>query len=171
MNSPLQALLSHEIQKEYKKLKDLIASLSISLRVLKKIDGTGGKVSVSDLVSYQIGWGKCLIRWYETGIKKEMPEMPGEGFSSWDYIAIAEHFYQKYQYDQFIEQDKAFHEVVCQLLDIVEKEHQTGNLEKNDVWPWCTLPSGKQWPLSKWIRVNSCSPYKRAYLLIKKVSF
>lgn len=162
MKSTLQAPLSQEIQREYNRLTKLIASVPSSARNLKKIDGTGGKVSISDLIAYQIGWGLCVIRWYETGIKGEMPEMPGEGFSKWDYSAIAHHFYQKYQGEQ------AFQRVVFRLIEIVEKEYQTGNLEKIGVWPWCTLSSGKQWPLSKWIRVNTCAPYRRAYGLIRK---
>jgi len=159
--------LSLEIQRESDRLMELVTPLSSSIRNAKEIDGTVGKVSVADLIAYQIGWGSCLIRWYEAGIKYEMPEMPGEGFSKWDYVAIARHFYKKYQYDQGEQQNRAFHQVVSQILAIVEKEHQTGNLERLGVWPWCTLASGKEWPLSKWVRVNTCAPYKRARSLIK----
>ncbi|MDP1879518.1 MAG: ClbS/DfsB family four-helix bundle protein [Parachlamydiaceae bacterium] len=164
----LKAPLSLEIKKEYDRLIKLIVSIPFSERNLKKINGTGGKVSVTDLIAYQIGWGKCLICWYESGLKMEAPEMPGEGFSKWDYVAIAQHFYAKYQYDQNDQQVKAFHQVVFQLLDIVENENQTGHLDQIGIWTWCTLLSGKHWPLSKWIRINSCAPYKRAYHAIKK---
>lgn len=160
--------LKQEIQREYDRLKSLIAPIPASIRTMKNMEGTGGKVSVADLVSYQIGWGKCLIRWYEAGIKRKMPAMPGEGFSKWDYAAIAQHFYQKFQYDGFKRQDLVFHETVLQILDIVDKEQQTGNLEKTGLWSWCTLESGKQWPFSKWVRVNTCAPYKRAHALIRK---
>lgn len=163
----LKAPLSREIKKEYDKLMNATSSISIPLRNVKMMEGTGGKVSLTDLIAYQIGWGKCLIRWYESGIKGENPEMPGEGFLKWDYVAIAQHFYAKYRYDR-IEQEKVFHQVVFQIIQIVEDEHQTGNLEQIGVWLWCTLLSGKQWPLSKWIKVNTCSPYKRAYSAIRK---
>jgi hypothetical protein len=167
----LKAPLSQEIQSEYDKLINLITPNSTSARILKQIEGTGGKVSISDLIAYQIGWGKRLIEWYESGIKGEFPIMPGEGFLTWDYTAIARHFYQKYQYHQNDEQNQAFHQVVLQLLDIAEKEHQTGNLARIGVCSWCTLQSGKQWPLSKWIKINTSSPYKRAFQLIKKASY
>lgn len=147
---------------------NLITSIPVSSRILKQIEGTGGQVSIIDLIAYQIGWGKCLIEWYEFGIKGESPLMPREGFSTWDYTAIARHFYQKYQYHYHDEQSQVFHQVVLQLLDIVEKEHHTGNLDRIGVWSWCTLQSGKQWPLSKWIKINTSSPYKRAHQLIKK---
>lgn len=167
----LKAPLSQEIQREYDKLINLIASIPVSSRILKQIEGTGGKVSISDLIAYQIGWGKCLIGWYESGIKGEVPVMPGEGFSAWDYTAIAQHFYQKYQYYNHDEQSQVFHQIVLHLLDIVEKEYQAGNLDRIGAWSWCTLKSGKQWPLSKWIKINTSSPYKRAYQLIKKASY
>jgi len=88
---------------------------------------------VSDLIAYQIGWGKCLIRWYEAGIKEEQPEMPGEGFVKWDYLAIAKLFYQKYGYDASSQQLKVFQETVFQIVKIIEKEQKTGNLNRQGV--------------------------------------
>jgi len=157
-----------DIEREKKRLLSEISHLAPASRSLKVIEGTGGKVSASDLIAYQIGWGKFLIRWYEAGIHGEIPEMPGEGFSSWDYLSIAKHFYQKYLYDSSDQQVAVFEEVVYRILEIIKTEQQTGHLDQVGVWPWCTLPSGKQWPLSKWIRVNTASPYKRATELIKK---
>lgn len=155
-----------EIFRAYEKFVAEITLVPPSHRSLKIINGTGGKVSVADLIAYQVGWGKCLIRWYEAGIQGKVPEMPGDGFSTWDYLGIAQHFYQMYQFDGSEEQMKRFHQVVMRILDIVETEDQADNLDRTGVWPWCTLPSGKQWPLSKWVRVNTASPYKRATQLI-----
>lgn len=163
-----QSTLSQDIQYEYNRLVKIANHVSPSLRTLKIIDGTAGKVSVSDIIAYQIGWGKSLIRWYEAGIQGKMPEMPGEGFLAWDYLGIARHFYQIYQFDSAEGQMRIFHQVVLRILEIVEVEDQTGNLDRMGVWPWCTLSSGKKWLLSKWIRVNTVSPYKRATALIKK---
>lgn len=78
MNFPL----SQDVQKAYEQLIKTTESVPASKRRNKIIEGTGGRVSVSDLIAYQIGWGKCLIRWYETGIKGEQPEMPGIGYIS-----------------------------------------------------------------------------------------
>lgn len=160
--------LSQDIQHEYNRLVKIITLIPPSVRTLKIIEGTGGKVSVGDLIAYQIGWGLWLIRWYETGIQGEIPKMPCDGFSTWDYLSIAQHFYQTYQFSGTDEQLRVFHQVVLRILEIVEAENQTGNLDRAGVWLWCTLASGKQWPLSKWIRVNTASPYKRAAQLIKK---
>ncbi len=50
------------------------------------------------------------------------------------------------------EQLKEFNRVVVEILEIVEREYKSENLDKEGVWKWCTLVSGKQWPLSKWIK-------------------
>lgn len=166
----MHSTLAQDVRRESNRLVKTVSSLPISMKAIKNIEGTGDKVSVADLIAYQIGWGKCLIRWYDAGVKGETPEMPGEGFSTWDYVAIAKHFYKKYCYDSSDQQIIVFQQVVARILEIIQFEYQTGNLDQIGVWPWCTLSSGKQWPLSKWIRINTASPYKRAIQLIKKAS-
>ncbi len=163
------APLSRLIVKEYNGLA--LAISKIKSRTKKDIEGTGGKVSAADLIAYQIGWGRLLIAWHETGERGETPQMPGEGFTKWDYTGLAKHFYQKYQYDSGKKQEAEFYQTVSTLLNIVEKEHRTGRLDQTGVWAWCTLPSGKEWPLSKWIKVNTSSPYNRAARLIRSNIF
>lgn len=131
-------------------------------------EGPGGGRSCSDIIAYQIGWGRLLIYWYECGMNGEDFVMPGDGFSSWDYNGIAEHFFSKYGAPKE-EQLKVFREVVGRIIKIVDEEALTGNLDKYGVWKWCTLKSGKQWPLSKWVRVNTVAPYKKAASLIRRV--
>ena len=160
--------LSDEIRSHYEKLIAAITPIPPSERTLQRFEGTGGPVSAADLIAYQIGWGQCLLRWYEAGRKGETPEMPGEGFSKWDYVAIAKHFYKKYHLDGGEKQMHLFAQTVSALLKIVEEEEKRGRLEQIGAWDWCTLPSGKQWPLSKWIRVNTASPYKKATQLLRK---
>lgn len=164
------ASLSLEIQKEYNKLVRLALGFDEQTRNEKKINGTGGLVSVADIIAYQIGWGKLVLKWYAAGIDGKTPEMPGDGFNSWDYTGLARHFYKNYQYENSSQQMQEFHHIVKQILEIVEKEHKTGNLVKEGVWPWCTIKSGKTWPLSKWITVNTSSPYKKASNLIRLYS-
>jgi hypothetical protein len=164
----MSSKLIQDIQKEKDKLIQLVSNIPSSVLSDKIIDGTGGKISIYELIAYQIGWGKCLIRWYEMGIKGQSPEMPGDGFLRWNYKAIAKHFYHEYQCSSLHQQILIFEQIVLRIVAIIQTESETANLEQIGVWPWCTLPSGKQWPLSKWIRVNTAAPYKRAVQLIKK---
>jgi hypothetical protein len=163
------APLSKSIQKEYNKLINLVVKIPEKDRYALIIDGTGGiKINVDDVIANQIGWGNLLLGWYEAGLQDRLPEMPGEGFTTWDYPALAQLFYKKYQYKDSNEQAKHFFRIVKQIIDIVEKEHNTKNLDKEGVWRWCQLSSGREWPLSKWITVNTVTPYKSAALAIKK---
>ncbi|MGE0010515.1 MAG: ClbS/DfsB family four-helix bundle protein [Candidatus Babeliales bacterium] len=160
--------LSQSILKEYEKLVRAIIVMPEKDFFKKKMQGTGGLVSAADILAYQIGWGKLLIGWYVAGINQVTVEMPGEGFSTWDYTAIAQYFYHKYadwDKSRFI---KEFEKVITKIIDITEKEYASGNLNNVGVWSWCTLKSGKAWPLSKWITVNTIAPYKRARSLLKK---
>lgn len=166
INDTFIALLSRSIQKEFDALVDTI--LHISDRNIKKINFTGGYVSVADLIGYQIGWGKRVIEWYETGIAGQTITMPGDGFNTWNYIAIAKHFYKAYQYDADCQQEKIFHNTTKRIIEIVETEFKSGNLDKEGVWPWQQLGSGKWWTLSKWIRVNTVAPFKRARAAVIK---
>ncbi len=170
LHGQYQAPLSIGIARECNTLLGLLVETSLEVRTIKTIDGTGGKVSIADLLAYQIGWGNLVVTWYNAGLKNEMPQMPGEGFTKWDYIGLAQHFYKKYQYDSYREQEQEFFTLVEKIIAIVEAEYETKNLGKEGIWDWCTLASGKRWPLSKWITVNTLAPYKRAITLVKKAT-
>lgn len=171
INTEFKSPLSKSIKQEYNRLVSVVSALNSYHRDARNIDNMHEKISASDLIAYQIGWGKLLITWYESGLKGEIPQMPGEGFVKWDYKGIARHFYKKYAFDGESEQSQVFHDVVAKILSFTEHEYKTGNLDKIGIWNWCTLASGKEWPLSKWIKINTASPYKRAIALIKKSVF
>jgi len=168
IDNNFQAPLSRTIAKEYNNLISIITKVPESQRTKKIIEGTGGTVSVNDLLSYQLGWGHLLVYWYQAGIQNQIPQMPGEGFSTWDYTELALYFYNKYDGIATHDLMAKFSILISEILHIVEKEYLVGNLDKAGVWQWCTLQSGKQWPLSKWVQVNTVAPYKRAGVLIKK---
>ena len=155
VNANLQAPLSQSIAKEYNALIETI------------LLAHSRKKEVQDLISYQIGWGTLLLSWYQAGIENKTIQMPGAGFSTWDYNGLAEHFHTEYAAD-LDAQLKQFHKVVTQIIKMTEKEYASGNLSKLGVWNWCTLKSGKQWPLEKWIQVNTVAPYKKARTEIRR---
>jgi len=163
--SSYSAPLAKEIVTSYNRLLEVASSYS--KRHDKIFDFTGGMASVADIIAYHIGWGTLLISWYTKGLEGKQPEMPGAGYRKWDYTAIARHFYNTYAYSGSEEQLKAFQDIVTIIVDFVELSYKNGTLDKLGIWPWCTLASGKQWPLSKWVTVNTVAPYKRAIILLK----
>lgn len=162
-----KAPISEEIFKAYAALLHDASEYHQDQFVVKKFQGTTQSVSVADIIAYQIGWGTLLLSWYQAGINNEQFVMPGCGFDTWDYNSIAQHFYEKYSGWPREQLLREFGSVVENIIAIVEKEYDLGNLEKCGIWQWCRLKSGKEWPLSKWVRVNTVAPYKRATKIIK----
>lgn len=160
--------LSQSIAQESSKLITLISQLPLHDFRVKKYEGTGGLVSVADILAYQIGWATLVIEWYTNGINNRTFVMPGEGFTTWNYNGLSLHFYRKYETISHNELIQTFSTLVTTIITIVEKEYTLHNLDALGIWPWCRLQSGKEWPLSKWIQVKTVSPYKRAQQIIKK---
>ncbi|MCB9493291.1 MAG: ClbS/DfsB family four-helix bundle protein [Epsilonproteobacteria bacterium] len=126
-------------------------------------------ISISDVLSYLIGWGNMLLSWYEQGLSGKDFVMPGQGFEKWDYAKIAQHFFKKYNQNTLVQQLVLLEQTTQEIVSLIEKESTSGNIDKLGIWKWCTLKSGKQWPLSKWITVNSIAPYTRAITKIRRV--
>lgn len=162
--------LSEELKREYGKLLEAIFALPISLQSAKLLEGIDEKINLRELIAYQIGWTQYLIQWYQDGIDGTMPCMPSKEFPKWDYAAIAKHFYKQHLYDSLEAQLNNLDHCVNLVIGIIEKETAANRLDQLGIWPWCTLKSGKTWPLSKWIRINTIAPYKRASELLRKIS-
>jgi len=156
--------LDKEIHLRSTQFIDAFEAFPIPKREEKIIPFTWGMVSSQDLLAYQLGWGRLLIQWYSHGLTGQEVTMPGEGFTKWDYEGLAKHFFKKYQRSSI--QD--FIDLVQAVTAMVKEEGYQGRLSSVGAFAWCTLPSGKQWSLEKWIRVNTCSHYKRAVRLLKK---
>ena len=147
----------------------LVKNLPEDLTHKKIIEGfVKEETSICNVISYLIGWGNMLIEWYEQGLTGKDFVMPGQGFAKWDYAKIAQHFFQKYHQNTLTQQLALLEKTISQIVSIIKKEDTHGNIEKLGVWKWCTLKSGTQWPLSKWITVNSTAPCTRAITKIRK---
>ncbi len=158
--------LSSEILSTYTRLKKAIRAINATNFFQKSYVMSDVKVSAADILAYQIGWGELLIYWYQKGIQGIEFKMPGDGFDTWDYKNIALYFYKKYSHFSPEELLNKYDTTINTIIQMADRESLSGNLDKRGVWNWCTLRSGKQWPLSKWIRVNTIAPYKRAYKLL-----
>jgi hypothetical protein len=157
------------VANEYNRLVSLIKSIDVGDRYIRNIVGINGKTSITDIVSYQIGYGKLIICFYKIGLKDKKLTL-GEvmskcGLEKWDYNGMAKLFYKKYRFSNSDEQLRQFRKTVMMILKIIKKEEN--NLMKTGVWGWTTLGSGKKWSLQKWIQVNTVAPYRRAIKMIK----
>lgn len=159
-------VLSAEILSAYKKLLQKVQTIPQENFFKKLYEMSGIKVSAADIIAYQIGWGELLIYWYQNGVQEVDFIMPGNGFEKWDYHNIALSFHKKYSQFSQAELLSKFNTTVDDIIKIANHELASDNLNTPGIWKWCALKSGKEWPLSKWIRVNTIAPYKRACKLI-----
>lgn len=163
-----ETALSKNIQESYNALIQTVAQVPEADWTLKNIHFGTEIISPQNLIAYQVGWGKLLLSWYTAGIQGMQPIMPGEGFTAWNYKRIAHHFYTTYMNYKPQELCQDFQRTVLSIIEISEKESLSGNLDKIDVWAWCTLASGRAWPLAKWVQINTVAPYKRARTVLKR---
>lgn len=152
------------IHKNYGKLRDELLEIPVKYSRKKEIPGNikGTKIAVSNLVAYQIGWGNLVLKWYEKGLKNEKFEMPEQGFK-WNQLGLlAQKFHQEYDNFSFEELLKMFDKLVKKILNLIqslsnEMLYNLGNFD------WC----GK-YSLGRYIQLNTASPYKNAWIKIKK---
>ena len=161
--------LSSEILNAYKKLLQKVQTIPQDNFFKKLYEMSDIKVSAADIIAYQIGWGELLVYWYQSGVQKIEFTMPGDGFEKWDYHNIALFFHKKHSHFSRTELLDKFNTIVGDIVKIADHEFMSDNLNTPGIWKWCTLKSGKEWPLSKWIRVNTIAPYKKAYTLITSI--
>lgn len=160
--------LSETLTVEFKKLMDELQTIPSALTREKSIEG---KISVCDCLAYQIGWGRLLINWYQTGKKEQMPVLPCEGYR-WNQLgALAEHFYRTHHKDSYNKLMTEFTTVYKNIQQIIS-ENSDKELYSLGVYNW----TGDKWPLGRYINVNTSSPYKsarakiRAWKKLKKIS-
>ena len=167
--SPPTSPLVKELVSAFHSLLNALEHSTLKESTSTPIATENGFLSLTGLLAYQIGWGKLLIRWYRNGVEGKNVVMPGEGFTTWDYKGLRKHFEAIYSFNYDV-QVGLLQNIVAEVIEIAEFEHLSGNLDHLGVWQWCTLKSGKQWPLCKWIRVNTIAPHKNAAALIRKHS-
>lgn len=161
--------LRFEIFLQHQRLIEKILPMSAEYFFEKQYFLSGVKVSAADVIAYQVGWGELLVCWYQKGKLGAEFIMPGDGFDKWDYKNISLHFYKKYSPLSKEGLINKFNIVVKNILEIVDTELLLENLDKLGVFNWCKLKNGKDWPLEKWIQVNTVGPYKRAIKVLTKV--
>jgi len=142
------------IRDSYTKLSKEISNIPESMSRDRTLPG---EISLCDLVAYQLGWGRLLTGWYESGEKGIMPVLPSEKYK-WNQLGdLAKSFYEEYSgYDLTTLLNK-FDEMVTHVLSIIDKHNDEG-LYTIGIYKW----TGDKWPLGRWINVNTSSPYKSA---------
>lgn len=149
------------IETNYSKLKTELATIPADVATLHTLEGHAKETSMSinNLLSYLIGWGKLVLYWNEKKAKGEEPDFPETGYKWNELGKLAQKFYQDYQSYHFEELKTLLDETVHQLLELVQSK---SNKELYEV-SWYD-----KWTLGRMIQFNTSSPYTNARARIRK---
>ena len=131
------------------------------LTIEKELDGhaKGTKMSVSDLVSYLIGWGELILKWNLKKESKKNVDFPETGYKWNELGKLAQKFYSDYESLQYSELLNRLDQTIKKIQELIENNTNEELYEK----PWYN-----KWTKGKMIQLNTSSPYKNARSRVRK---
>ncbi|TGN29852.1 ClbS/DfsB family four-helix bundle protein [Empedobacter tilapiae] len=151
--------LLHLSQANYKKLNDLIESISDPNKEFP--EGTMNR-NIRDVLAHLHHWHLMMLNWYEVGMKGEKPEMPAKGYSWKDTPELNKEIWKKYQKVDFNETKSLFNNSYQDIQKIIEK-HTNEELFEKKKYKWTGTTS-----LGSYLISATSSHYDWAIKLIKK---
>ncbi|MBM9831927.1 ClbS/DfsB family four-helix bundle protein [Enterococcus faecalis] len=119
----------------------------------------------SENLAYQLGWLNLLLSWEEQEQRGLTVQTPAEGYK-WNQLGtLYQSFYQTYG-------QMSLENQLIALQDILEKLlHWIDSLSEDELFlpqqrAWATTKA--QWPLWKWIHINSVAPFTSFRTQIRK---
>ncbi|MDG1147389.1 MAG: ClbS/DfsB family four-helix bundle protein [Crocinitomicaceae bacterium] len=156
-----KAELIHEIEASYIKLKLDLINIPADQAVAKELAGhaKGTEMSVSNVVSYLIGWGELVLKWNQKKERLAHVDFPETGYKWNELGRLAQKFYVDYEHLNYEDLLTRLDSVVDQILNLIQKSNNADLYEQ----PWY----GK-WTKGKMIQLNTSSPYKNARTRVRK---
>ena len=121
--------------------------------------------SPSENLSYQLGWLHLLLDWEAQEKNGVAVQTPAAGYK-WNQLgALYEQFYQRYGQLSLKEQQQQLTQLVEELCQWISTLSDTELFEPGQR-KWATTKA--QWPLYKWIHINSVAPFTNFRTKIRK---
>jgi hypothetical protein len=123
------------------------SQLSREIGVVGIVKGT--EISVSDTLSYLIGWGKLVLKWYDLKSKNQAVDFPDTGYNWNELGQLAQHFHSEYHdwsYDNLIKEFTATTDRILVLVASIDNQKLYGE-------SWF-----EKYTLGKMIQFNTSSP-------------
>jgi hypothetical protein len=143
----LQKSISVALQKILADYTTIPPHISREIAIIGNVKGTN--ISVSDTLSYLIGWGKLVLKWYDLTSKKQPVDFPETGYKWNELGKLAQHFYSQYHdwsYDNLIQEFKAITNRILVLVESLDNQKLYG-----ETW-------FEKYTLGKMIQLNTSSP-------------
>ena len=121
--------------------------------------------SPSENLSYQLGWLHLLLDWEAQEKNGVAVQTPAAGYK-WNQLgALYDQFYQRYGQLSLKEQQQQLTQLVEELCQWISTLSDTELFEPGQR-KWATTKA--QWPLYKWIHINSVAPFTNFRTKIRK---
>ncbi|RZG88289.1 ClbS/DfsB family four-helix bundle protein [Acinetobacter sp. WCHAc060033] len=119
----------------------------------------------SQNISYQLGWVNLLLKWEKDEKAGIQVITPKEGFKWNNLGALYQEFYQEYGQHSLDENTVLLSNKVDEVIDWVQSLTDDELFSINQR-KWATTPA--QWPVYKWIHINTVAPFTNFRTQIRK---
>jgi hypothetical protein len=143
----LQKSISVAFKKILADYSTIPPQISREIGVVGNVKGT--EISVSDTISYLIGWGKLVLKWYDLKSKNQPVDFPETGYKWNELGQLAQHFHSEYHdwsYDKLIKEFTATTDRILMLVESLDNQKLYG-----ETW-------FEKYTLGKMIQFNTSSP-------------
>ena len=143
----LQKSISVAFKKILADYSTIPPQISREIGVVGNVKGT--EISVSDTISYLIGWGKLVLKWYDLKSKNQPVDFPETGYKWNELGQLAQHFHSEYHdwsYDKLIKEFTATTDRILILVESLDNQKLYG-----ETW-------FEKYTLGKMIQFNTSSP-------------
>jgi hypothetical protein len=146
--------LSSKLSADYQSIP---SDLSRKLEIEGNVKNT--TISVCDTLSYLIGWGKLVLKWYELKSKNKPVDFPETGYK-WNQLGeLAQSFQFDYKDWDFIDLQLEFKSTTENIIILIN------NLDNHSLYE---IPWYGQWTLGRMIQFNTSSPMKNMRTKVRR---
>ena len=116
-------------------------------------------ISVCDTLSYLIGWGKLVLKWYRLKSEGKPVNFPETGYK-WNQLGeLAQSFQSYYKYWDFVDLQLEFKSTTEEILVLIN------TLDNDTLYETFWY---EQWTLGRMIQFNTSSPMKNMRTKVRR---
>lgn len=131
----------------------------------KDIIKSGTAKTPSQNISYQIGWTNLLLQWESDESKGMDVKTPTPEYKWNNLKGLYESFYNQYGSYSLNQQRDLLKKQINEIIQWIESlDHDTLFIPEKRRW----ATTSAQWPVWKWIHINTVAPFKNFRTLLRK---
>ncbi len=120
----------------------------------------------SQMIAYQLGWIDLILHWESEEQKGNKVITPSPGYKWNNLGGLYKSFYEKYEDDSISDLIISFKKYVDRIFELIES-YTDEELFNPGGRKWSSsTPSN--WPIYKWIHINTVAPFKSFRTKIRK---